>query len=168
MDTGLVIRLLGPLRVERDGVALPLPQSKKTRALLAYLVTHPREHRRSRLCELFWPDVSDPRGGLRWALSRLRPLLDDEERVRLRADAHTVCLDTADVIIDAREQLRSASSLAPQVLKRIRCGTNCVDASSRLHRLHNQCVRSGQIRLVLLHKARRKQLWIPSLNDRLA
>jgi hypothetical protein len=34
---GLVLRLLGEIEVEKDGTALALPPSKKTRALLAYL-----------------------------------------------------------------------------------------------------------------------------------
>ena len=30
------------------------------------------------MCELFWEGPDDPRGGLRWALSKIRPLLDDD------------------------------------------------------------------------------------------
>ena len=42
--TPLRFQLLGALRVLRGGEALPLPASKKTRALLAYLVLTGREH----------------------------------------------------------------------------------------------------------------------------
>jgi hypothetical protein len=38
----LEIRLLGELEVERDGQAVPLPASKKSRALLAYLAATAR------------------------------------------------------------------------------------------------------------------------------
>jgi DNA-binding SARP family transcriptional activator len=50
----LQIGVLGELRVTSDGRELPLPPSKKTRALLAYLAVAGRPQRRERLCELFW------------------------------------------------------------------------------------------------------------------
>ena len=37
MSSNLEIRLFGDMEVLRDGVAVPLPQSRKSRALLAYL-----------------------------------------------------------------------------------------------------------------------------------
>src|SRR5579862_5995430 len=71
---GAHLRVLGELEVELAGERLTLPPSKKTRALLGYLLAEPREHTRERLCSLFWEDPSDPRGALRWSLSRLRQL----------------------------------------------------------------------------------------------
>src|SRR5688572_21137384 len=50
----LGIKLLGELVVERDGTPVALPPSRKTRALLGYLVLTGRAHRRDALCELFW------------------------------------------------------------------------------------------------------------------
>jgi hypothetical protein len=44
----LTIRLLGELAVLRNGEPLALPSSKKTRALLAYLVATGRPHERNR------------------------------------------------------------------------------------------------------------------------
>ncbi|HVV16435.1 MAG TPA: AAA family ATPase [Polyangia bacterium] len=70
------IRLLGELEVRRQGRALPLPASKKTRALLAYLVATGRPHLRESLCALLWDGPDDPRAELRWSLTKLRPLLD--------------------------------------------------------------------------------------------
>ena len=70
------IRLLGELEVRREGRALPLPASKKTRALLAYLVATGRPHLRESLCALLWDGPDDPRAELRWSLTKLRPLLD--------------------------------------------------------------------------------------------
>lgn len=102
MADSLHIRLLGPFRVERDGAAVALPQSRKARALLALLATTGREHRRQQLCEWLWPDVDDPRGALRGALSRLRGVVDDADRPRLRADGDGVQLDLSDVAVDAR------------------------------------------------------------------
>jgi DNA-binding SARP family transcriptional activator len=48
------VRLLGEVEVLRDGRAVPLPASKKTRALLGYLAVTERPHLRERLCELLW------------------------------------------------------------------------------------------------------------------
>ncbi|HVT03625.1 MAG TPA: BTAD domain-containing putative transcriptional regulator [Thermoanaerobaculia bacterium] len=70
----LEIRLLGELEVVRDGQAVPLPASKKSRALLAYLAATARPHLRERLCELLWEGPDDPRAALRWSLTKLRPL----------------------------------------------------------------------------------------------
>lgn len=53
----LTIQLLGAMRVLRGGESIPLPASRKTRALLAHLVLTGREHARDRLCSLLWPDV---------------------------------------------------------------------------------------------------------------
>ncbi|MCR0985307.1 alpha/beta hydrolase [Roseomonas populi] len=99
----LRIQLLGDLAIARDEEPLQLPPSRKTRALLAYLVLNVRPHRRERLCELFWDIPDDPRGALRWSLSKLRPLVDDAGRARLLADRQVVSLDTSDVRIDLRD-----------------------------------------------------------------
>jgi DNA-binding SARP family transcriptional activator len=70
------IRLLGELQLDRgDGTALALPASRKTRALLGYLIATGQPHRRERLCDLFWDGPDDPRAELRWCLSKIRPLL---------------------------------------------------------------------------------------------
>ena len=71
------IRVLGSLSVLRNGLDVTLPQSKKTRALLAYLAVNRKSHRRERLCEMFWDVPDDPRGALRWSLSKLRSITGD-------------------------------------------------------------------------------------------
>jgi DNA-binding SARP family transcriptional activator/Flp pilus assembly protein TadD len=71
----LQLRLLGGLELVRGGVQRPLPASRKTRGLIAYLALAPRLCRREDLCDLLWDDVSDPRRELRWSLSKLRVLL---------------------------------------------------------------------------------------------
>ena len=76
-NAGLEIKVLGSLGVYRDGRELTLPQSRKTRALLAYLATVDRPPRRERLCEIFWEVPDDPRGALRWSISKLRQILGD-------------------------------------------------------------------------------------------
>jgi hypothetical protein len=50
----LQISVLGELMVALDGKPVPLPASKKTRALLAYLAVVARPLRRDHLCELLW------------------------------------------------------------------------------------------------------------------
>jgi len=87
----LEIRVLGELVVLGGDRSLPLPASKKTRALLGYLAVTGRAHTRERLCELLWQGPDDPRAALRWSLSKLRAVLGpqaleaDRERVGLTA-----------------------------------------------------------------------------------
>jgi len=45
------VLLLGPLQVIQNGVELPLPPSRKVRALLAYLAMAPRPVSGEKLCE---------------------------------------------------------------------------------------------------------------------
>ena len=97
------VTVLGTLAVGRGTVSTPLPASRKTRALLAYLILSDRPQRREHLCDLFWdagPD--DPRGALRWSLSKLRTVIDDEVH-RLVADREAAWIDRADVSVDLRE-----------------------------------------------------------------
>lgn len=96
----LELRLLGDLEVIRDGVLLDLPPSRKTRALLAYLALSERKMRREQLCELLWEIPDDPRGSLRWSLSKLRKLVDDDQHQRIVADRSSVSFDAGDMDID--------------------------------------------------------------------
>jgi DNA-binding SARP family transcriptional activator/tetratricopeptide (TPR) repeat protein len=94
----LEIRLLGELDVVRDGQRVPLPASKKARALVAYLVATRKPHLRERLCDLLWDGPDDPRAQLRWTLSKLKPALAPHvaagrEHVEFRADGARVDLD---------------------------------------------------------------------------
>ncbi len=100
---GLQLRLLGELQVVANGRPLPLPQSKKTRALLGYLALTPRAHRRERLCSFLWDVADDPRAALRWSLSKLREVVDSGDEVRLIADREHVSLDLQSVYVDALE-----------------------------------------------------------------
>lgn len=102
------MRLFGPIAIWRDGRELALPASRKVRALLAYLALAQRAETRSRLCELLWEAPSDPRGELRWCLSKIRGLVDDGERRRVQTRADTVSLDLADCLVDAIEVAKAA------------------------------------------------------------
>jgi DNA-binding SARP family transcriptional activator len=96
---GLSVRLFGPLTIMRDGAAVQLPASRKLRALFAYLALAPHAVGRSRLCELLWDVPNDPRGELRWCLSKLRSILDDPARIETSGD--TVALDLSGSLVDA-------------------------------------------------------------------
>ena len=82
----LQINYIGDFEVIRDGKPVSLPPSRKTRALLAYLSLNPRQFRRDALCELLWEIPDDPRGSLRWTLSKLRRAVDSDKHKRIIAD----------------------------------------------------------------------------------
>lgn len=105
----LEIRLLGEPAVLRAGSAVALPQSRKTRALLAYLVATGRPQRREKLCDLLWDITDDPRAALRWSLTKLRPVLNDPGAERLVAGREHVefrALGARVDLLDARQALR--------------------------------------------------------------
>ncbi len=109
---GVEIRLLGELQVARDGRGIPLPASKKTRALLAYLAATAQPHSREKLCELLWPGPDDPRAALRWSLTKIRALLDDRTATRIVADRDRVELQPHGARIDLAE-VRARLTSAP-------------------------------------------------------
>ena len=102
------LRLLGPMALIADGEALALPASRKTRALLGYLAAEGKPVRRDRLTHLFWEVPDDPKGALRWSLSKLRVLLGPA----IVADRETAALDQAELSIDFVE-LRSIGADLP-------------------------------------------------------
>ena len=87
------ISVLGELQVKKLGKVSSLPPSRKTRALLAYLAVTGRPQRREKLCELFWDIPDDPRGSLRWSLSKIRTAIRADDQIDpLEADRNTVLL----------------------------------------------------------------------------
>src|SRR5437868_5375203 len=104
----LSLHFLGEMRISRDGVAVALPPSRKTRALLAYLAITGRAHRRERLCSLLWDLPDDPRGALRWSLSKLRRLVDEAGVARIVTDRETVRFDPEGAHIDLLDLRRRA------------------------------------------------------------
>jgi DNA-binding SARP family transcriptional activator/Flp pilus assembly protein TadD len=103
----LKIRLLGSLELSRGGDVLKLPASRKVRALLGYLVLASRPVARSQVCELLWDVPNDPRGELRWCLSKIRGLVDEPGRKRVIADGSSIRLDLNDCIVDTLEVTRA-------------------------------------------------------------
>jgi len=106
----LEIRMLGPLRIGRNGATVVLPASRKVRALFAYLALAPQAVPRERLCELFWDVPNDPRGELRWCLSKLRAALDEPAVRRIDAHGDAVRLDLTDCAFDARDVVLATPS----------------------------------------------------------
>ena len=109
-ELGLALNLIGPITLRRDGEALPLPSSRKTRALLGYLAATGKPVRREHLTTMFWEVPDDPRGALRWSLSKLRQIVDEGDHCRLQADRETVHLDCSRLSVDWLELRDLATS----------------------------------------------------------
>ena len=92
----LVIRLLGPPEIERDGVVAAPPRGHKAWAVLAYLALAERPVGRARLAGLIFGDADDPLGALRWTLAQLRRALGTSDA--LRGDPLELGLPAVDVL----------------------------------------------------------------------
>ncbi|WP_024586407.1 alpha/beta hydrolase [Aliihoeflea sp. 2WW] len=115
MSSPLSIAVLGELRVASGSLTHSLPASRKTRALRAYLALTGRPHRRERLCELFWDLPDDPRGSLRWSLSKIRGVINGQDGARLLADRERISLEVDDDTIDFRKARRLVDASLDQV-----------------------------------------------------
>jgi DNA-binding SARP family transcriptional activator len=102
--------MLGRMTISRDGAPLELPASRKLLALFAYLSLAPRAVARTQLCELLWDVPNDPRGALRWCLSKIRRILDEPERRRVQTPSDAVQFDLSDCFVDATEVLRATDA----------------------------------------------------------
>lgn len=116
----LRLQLLGDFTVLRHGAPIPLPQSRKTRALFAYLAVTGRSHQRERLCDIFWDGPNDPKAELRWSLSKIRQMLGDEASPSIDADRHSVRLPPGRIESDVAEvQSLAAADLSVAELGRL-------------------------------------------------
>jgi DNA-binding SARP family transcriptional activator len=119
----LDLRLLGPLTIRRQQRELTLPASRKARALIGYLALAPQAVPRSQLCELLWDVPNDPRGELRWCLSKLRAILDTPQSARLESRGDSIRLDLSACFVDALEISRATQSglgsLPPERLREL-------------------------------------------------
>ncbi len=102
----LQIQLIGQCLVRKNGSEQELPKSKKTLALLGYLILTGRSQQRSHLCNLFWSDVEDPKAALRWSLAKLRALLNDGDNEVLGSDREQVVFNRQGVRIDVLDLQR--------------------------------------------------------------
>ena len=100
--SNLNLILLGPPRIERDGVTIKL-DTKKTFALFTYLTLTRQTHRRDSLVDLLWPhsDQTNGRALLRGCLHNINKVLGDGT---LESDRETVTLDpNVDLWVDVNE-----------------------------------------------------------------
>ena len=62
MVSRLALYLLGPPRIERDGLPIKV-DTRKAIALLAYIAVTGESHRRASLINLLWPEYDHPVAG---------------------------------------------------------------------------------------------------------
>ena len=105
----LEVRLLGGAAVLHAGEPLSLLKSRKTLALLSYLILCERPIRRDRLCAMLWEAADDPRAALRWSLSKIRGIANAGGRERLVTNGQYVSFDASQCVVDWFE-LRAAAS----------------------------------------------------------
>ena len=121
VDQAVSIQLLGDLQVARGGRAVPLPASKRTRALLGYLVAVPTPQTRAHLCDLLWEGPDGVRAALRWGLTKLRPIVNDRSAIRLDADRERAKFTALGADVDVHGLFRlAADGLAGQKLQLLR------------------------------------------------
>ncbi|WP_373636503.1 alpha/beta fold hydrolase [Yoonia sp. BS5-3] len=114
------INILGQMSFLRNGVDIPLVSSRKTRALLAYLAITERPQMREHLCEMLFDNTNDPRGALRWSLSKIRQLLKGDGASPLIAEQDTIALDMTDIALDYHfvRQVHDTPEIATDALRR--------------------------------------------------
>src|SRR5680860_505757 len=76
--TALAVRLLGRPSIERPGEASYRLRSRKSWALLAYLLLAEGSTTRSSLAGLLFAEADDPLRALRWSLAEIRRCLGDD------------------------------------------------------------------------------------------
>ena len=114
-DVSLEIRVLGNFVVIRNGGNVCLPPSRKTRALLAYLAVTNHPQHREHLCTMFWDVPDDPRGALRWSLSKIRQIVNINGRGALVTEGNMVVLRSRSIALDlGRIKAISMRDLASQ------------------------------------------------------
>ncbi len=95
----LAIHLLGSPRIERSSGDEYQVRSRKSWALLAYLLLNDRPPTRSELASLLYSEADDPLRALRWNLSEIRRALG--EGASLEGDPVTLALPP-DTVVDVR------------------------------------------------------------------
>ena len=111
----LEFRVLGPLEVRRDGVALPRAGTKVRALLAALLVDVGRVVSTDSLIDALWPSSppSDARHALEATASRLRRALGDDAPVRSRAPGYVLEVDPRAVdAVRFRQLVAEAADLA--------------------------------------------------------
>lgn len=109
----LNVDMLGDFTLRSEEKSVSYPPNPKNGGLLAYLILNPtRDHARSKLADMFWPDTNDPRGNLRRALSTLR-----EDFASLGANPDKILITTRDSIKLNADSLSTDIDRFKQLLK---------------------------------------------------
>ena len=110
------VMLLGPPRVERDGMPVAF-DTRKAIALLAVLALVERPRPREVLAELLWPDhdAEHARGALRRTLSTLRSAIGPEAVDATRDRVSLVRGGSLEVDVDRFRALAAAGDLGPAI-----------------------------------------------------
>ncbi|WP_433378621.1 BTAD domain-containing putative transcriptional regulator [Actinoplanes sp. CA-142083] len=113
----LVVAVLGPVALTRDGVPLTLPGGKTTEVLIRLALEAGRPVRASRLIEDLWGGDATP-NALQAKVSKLRRVLGDPDLVSGDANGYTLHVDPR--AVDALEVLRGDAGLSlftsPEIL----------------------------------------------------
>lgn len=104
------LNLLKEIRLLKGEQPVLLPSSRKVKALLVWLALEPRWHDRQALAELLWGETDDPRGGLRWALSKLKPAIEpalqiEKDRLRIIPEALSTDIQNLKACINSSESV---------------------------------------------------------------
>lgn len=156
------VRYCGQPALLRDGAAIELPASRKTRALLFLLLRAQRPWRREQLCEMFWDVPNDPRAALRWSLSKLRQALGDHAHWIVADRDHVLCkaediasdLEAMEAAVaDGSRDARGLTELAERALEPVLPGLDIPRCPAFDTWLASERLRGDRIRARLLRHA---------------
>src|SRR3954468_18297681 len=94
----LRVQVIGPLRIELNGLAIEPRANRREWSLLAWLALNPGRHARGEVAARFWPDVLDTsaRASLRSCVWALRRALGEAADHHLLAGHDELALVAAD------------------------------------------------------------------------
>lgn len=117
----LKFQLLGTFEVLGDDGPVRLPRSKKARAAMAYVAMARKPVARDELVELFFAETRDPKGGLRWVISRLRAAVGKDviettaANVALRPGSYRLDVETLEAPIAADASIAELAEIESAV-----------------------------------------------------
>jgi len=114
MDTATEFCLLGPLRVRRGAVALPVAPGKQRAVLAALLLSADRAVSLDELIEVLWGAAPPPsaRVSVQNHVMRLRRALGDSARIRTHSHGYQIRLDESDLDVSRFEAHLAAARAA--------------------------------------------------------
>ncbi|WP_395306707.1 BTAD domain-containing putative transcriptional regulator [Mycobacterium sp. AMU20-3851] len=165
--SGVMIRLLGPFEIIKEGMALPLRVGGKTEHVLSALAAHPHAGvTREALVEQVWPDTPLPQSIrclsslLHWlkrqlhdALGGEAPVIHSHNRYRLNIESGlSIDVLEFETAVDAAHRFHSAGSVAA-----------AIDSYRRAVSLYRGDLTAPEDITGLLHRERLRALCLDSL-----